>query len=147
MKIIIDADACPKAVLQCCQHAGKKWGVEVYTVASFAHEIENPFHVVVDNDSQAADLKIINMTKAKDIVVTQDWGLAAMVLGRAAFCLNPLGFAYDPNKMDFLLEEREVKAKLRRSGGRTKGPRKRTAAADERFAQTLEMTIQEAIKA
>lgn len=147
MKIIIDADACPKAVLQCCQQAGKKWRIEVYTVASFAHEIENPFHIVVDNDSQAADLKIINMTRAHDIVVTQDWGLAAMVLGRAAFCLNPLGFAYEPNKMDFLLEEREVKAKLRRSGGRTKGPRKRSSADDERFAQTLARTIEEAMKA
>lgn len=141
MKIIIDADACPKAVLAMCQVTGKKYGIEVYTVASFAHNIQNSHHITVDNNSQEADLRILNLTQPQDIVVTQDWGLAAMALGKAAACLSPSGRCYDAATMDFLLEEREVKAKLRRSGGRTKGPKKRTGQDDSRFAAVLEELI------
>jgi uncharacterized protein len=142
MKIIIDADACPKRVLEICKSLGEKCKVEVYTVASFDHHIENNYHITVDNTSQEADLKIINMTKANDIVITQDWGLAAMVLSKKADCLSPLGIAYDANKMDFLLEEREIKAKLRRGGGRTKGPQKRRAQDDLRFQEALEKILE-----
>jgi uncharacterized protein YaiI (UPF0178 family) len=142
MKIIIDADACPKHVLEICKLLGNKHKVEVYTVASFNHNIENKYHITVDNNSQEADLKVINMTKAHDVVITQDWGLAAMVLSKKADCLSPLGIQYDANKMDFLLEEREIKAKLRRSGGRTKGPQKRTANDDIRFQEVLEKILE-----
>lgn len=141
MKIIIDADACPKTALAICQAAGRKYGIEVYTVASFAHNIQNSHHITVDNNSQEADLRILNLTQCRDIVVTQDWGLAAMVLGKTAACLSPSGRCYDGATMDFLLEEREVKAKLRRSGGRTKGPKKRTGLDDSRFAAALEQII------
>lgn len=142
MKIIIDADACPKKVLEVCKLLGQKYKVEVYTVASFNHHIENKYHITVGNNSQEADLKIINMTKTNDIVITQDWGLAAMVLSKQADCLSPLGIQYDANKMDFLLEEREIKAKLRRSGGRTKGPQKRTTNDDLHFQKTLERILE-----
>jgi len=142
MKIIIDADACPKRVLEICKLLGDRYKLEVYTVASFDHNIKNQYHITVDNNSQEADLKIINMTKANDVVITQDWGLAAMVLSKKADCLSPLGIQYDANKMDFLLEEREIKAKLRRGGGRTKGPQKRTAQDDIRFQETLEAILE-----
>ena len=141
MKIIIDADACPKQVLEICKAVGKKYNIEIYTVASFDHNIDNQQHITVDKNSQEADLKIINMTKPGDLVITQDWGLAAMVLSKKADCLNPLGRQYDVNTMDFLLEERETKAKLRRGGGRTKGPKKRTIQDDERFQETLESIL------
>ena len=141
MKIIIDADACPKPVLEICKSVGKKYNIEIYTVASFDHNIDNQQHITVDKNSQEADLKIINMTKPGDLVITQDWGLAAMVLSKKADCLNPLGRQYDVNTMDFLLEERETKAKLRRGGGRTKGPKKRTIQDDTRFQETLESIL------
>ena len=62
MKIIIDADACPKPVLEICKSVGKKYNIEIYTVASFDHNIDNQQHITVDKNSQEADLKIINMT-------------------------------------------------------------------------------------
>ncbi len=83
-------------------------------------------------------MKIMNLAEAGDVVVTGDWGLAAMVLGKEAKCLNPTGREFRPERIGFLLEEREVKAKIRRRGGRTKGPKKRTAADDERFEFRLE---------
>ena len=141
MKIIIDADACPKTVLAICQQVANRAGVTVWTVASFNHHITNDNHVVVGSNPQEADMKIINLTEPGDIVITQDWGLAALVLGKKALALSPSGREYSPDKIEFLLEEREVKAKLRRSGGRTKGPKKRSLEDDEKFASKLERML------
>lgn len=143
MKLIIDADACPKAVLQHCLTAGARFDISVVTVASFNHQIASDQHITVGNASQEADLKIVNLTEANDLVITQDWGLAALVLAKKACCLSPSGREYRSEKMDFLLEEREIKAKVRRGGGRTKGPRKRQAEDDTRFAAELERLLQQ----
>jgi len=86
MKIIIDADACPRTVLQICLKLGRDYGVPVWTVASFNHNIESDHHIVVGNYPQEADLKVMNLTIAGDVAVTQDWGLAAMLLGKKAKC-------------------------------------------------------------
>ncbi len=137
MKIILDADACPKSVLHICMKAGHQYDIQVWTVASFNHSIESDHHVVVGSDPQEADIKIINLTEEGDIVVTQDWGLAAVVLGKGARCLSPTGREFRPDRIEFLLEEREIKSKLRRSGVRTKGPKKRTLEEDRRFEACL----------
>lgn len=146
MKVIVDADACPKGVLQACFDMGRKYNIEVWTVASFNHDIESDHHVVVGSDSQEADLKVMNLTEKGDIAVTQDWGLAAMIVGKQAKCLSPNGREYRPENIDFLLEEREMKAKYRRSGGRTRGPRKRTVKNDLNFLKVLEEMINEAVE-
>jgi hypothetical protein len=117
---------------------GRKYNIPIWTVASFNHDIESDHHVVVGGDSQEGDIKIVNLTEPGDIVVTGDWGLAAMVLGKGARCLGPIGREFRPEKIGFLLEEREIKAKFRRSGGRTKGPKKRTLQDDARFETSLE---------
>ncbi|MGI6091810.1 MAG: DUF188 domain-containing protein [Veillonellaceae bacterium] len=145
MKLIVDADACPKAALAICRRIGREQDVPVWTVASFNHNIVSDNHIVVGDASQEADLRIINLTEAGDIVITQDWGLAAMVLGKQAKCLSPDGRVYHPDKIEFLLEEREVKAKLRRGGGRTKGPKKRTIANDQAFEISLKRILSKAL--
>ncbi len=141
MKILVDADACPKSVLRICLNVGHKYDVPIWTVASFDHYIESDHHIIVGTDPQEADLKIINSTEAGDAVVTQDWGLAAIVVGKGARCLGPGGREFRSEKMEFLLEEREIKAKFRRSGGRTKGPKKRTLEDDRRFEGCLEKIV------
>lgn len=146
MKILIDADACPKNVLQICLKCGQKYAVPVWTVASFNHEIISDHHVVVGNSSQEADLKVMNLTEPGDIIVTQDFGLAAMILGKKAKALGPSGKEYLPETIDVLLEERDLKAKFRRSGGRTKGPSKRTSGEDQQFEQALIQLLEESKK-
>ena len=120
---------------------GRKYAIEVWTVANFHHNISSDNHVLVGGDSQEADIKLANLTNANDIVVTQDWGLAAIILGKRAFCLSPGGKEFREETIDFLLEEREAKAKVRRGGGRTKGPSKRTGDDDRRFAAALERLL------
>jgi len=141
MKILVDADACPRSALQICTELGRRYNIPVWTVASFNHHIESDHPIVVGDDSQEADTKILNLTETGDIVITGDWGLAAMVLGKGARCLSPAGREYRPEKIDFLLEEREAKARFRRGGGRTKGPKKRMPEDDERFASYLEKIL------
>jgi uncharacterized protein YaiI (UPF0178 family) len=133
MKILVDADACPRSVLHICMRLGQKYNIPVWTVASFDHNIESDHPIVVGDDFQEVDMKIINLTEARDIIITGDWGLAAMVLGKGAECLSPMGREFRSEKIEFLLEEREVKAKFRRGGGRTRGPKKRTSEDDRRF--------------
>lgn len=137
MKIIVDADACPQSALQICFKLGSQHQIEVWTVASFDHQIFSEHHITVGNNSQEADLKILNVTKAGDIIITQDFGLAAMVLGKGAYAMGPKGQEYRSETIDFLLEERELKAKYRRVGGRTKGPKKRMEEDDLAFSQCL----------
>jgi len=141
MKIVIDADACPKSALRVCMNAGREYGIPVWTVASIHHHIESDHHVVVGDASQETDIKIINMTDDGDVVITQDWGLAAMVLGKGAKCLSPTGREFCSDRVAFLLEEREVKSRFRRGGGRTKGPRKRTVEDDRQLEISLKQSL------
>ncbi len=138
MKILVDADACPRTALQICISLGRKYNIPVWTVASFNHRIESDHPVVVGDGFQEADIKIVNLTEPGDVVVTGDLGLAAMVLEKGAKCLSPIGREFHRENMDFLLEERDLKAKFRRGGGRTKGPRKRTSEEDQQFEVCLE---------
>jgi len=138
LKIIVDADACPKAVLQICIKVALKFDIPVWTVASFNHNIESDHHVVVGNASQEADIRVMNLAMSGDVAVTQDWGLAAMLLGKGVKCLTPHGREFSTNSIAFLLEEREAKAKFRRGGGRTKGPQKRIAEDDRKFEDCLQ---------
>jgi len=144
MKIIVDADAVPRPVLEICNKAARVFNVEVWTVANFNHRIESGHHITVGDGSQEADLKIINISAKGDIVVTQDFGLAAIVLSRGAHALSPRGMIYRRETIDFLLEERNIKARFRRGGGRTRGPAKRTEEENRKFRKSLFQCLENA---
>ncbi len=141
MKVLVDADACPRNVLQITLQLGRKYNIPIWTVASFNHVIESDHHIMVGSASQEADMKIINLTESGDVVITQDWGLAALVLGKKGYCIHPAGWGYRSDRIDFMLEEREMKAKMRRGGGRAKGPKKRTEENDLSFRMNLEQIL------
>ncbi|HQD75353.1 MAG: DUF188 domain-containing protein [Peptococcaceae bacterium MAG4] len=143
MKIIVDADATPKRALAICRKAAKEFDVDLVTVASFNHRIESDQHIVTGDAPQETDLQVLNLATAGDLVVTQDWGLAAIVLGKGAAALSPTGRVFREETIDFLLEERNIKAKHRRSGGRTRGPKKRTTEDDQRFEENLYRLLQD----
>lgn len=144
MKILVDADACPKKALEICMKLGEKYSVPVWTVASFNHHINSENHILVGDDPQETDVKIMNLSREGDIAITQDWGLAAMLLGKKVKCLSPSGKEFQRENIDFLLEERALKERHRRGGGRTRGPKKRTRAKDNIFKKRLENLLEEA---
>lgn len=146
LKVIVDADACPRGCLAILQKYQDKWGYRLLTVSSVDHQIENPHHITVDKGRDAADFAIVNHTQKGDIVITQDWGLAALVLAKRAFALSPSGRIYSEKNIEFLLEERSLKASFRRSGGRTKGPRARTTEDNARFENRFLLLLKQATK-
>lgn len=138
LRIIVDADSAPREVLATCQEAAKIFSAELWTVASFNHQINcGANHITVGNGPQEADMKIANIASSGDVVVTQDYGLAALALAKGASAISPWGKVYRIETIDFLLEEREVKARVRRGGGKTKGPSKRSADDNTNFRKNL----------
>lgn len=136
-KVIVDADACPRACLQVLHKHKREWNYRLLTIASVDHQIANADHIMVGKGADAADLAVMNNTSRGDIVVTQDWGLAALILGKGARALSPSGRIYSQQNIEFLLEERFLKARHRRAGGRTKGPSARTVQDDHKFEKNF----------
>lgn len=141
LRVIVDADACPKNCLQIIQKLSQIYHYQVITVASFNHQIQGADHYIVGNESQAADIMVSNLTKPGDIIVTQDWGLAAIILAKNAKALSPTGRIFETSTIDLLLEERNILAKYRRGGGRTKGPSKRSIQDDQNFETNLRRLV------
>lgn len=136
--IIVDADACPvKAEIE---QAGRQFGVQVVLVASFDHKMKmNPGVKVVqvDRSDQSVDLYIANQIRSGDILVTQDFGLAALGLAKGSICLTNRGQEYTDSSIDYLLERRHASAKLRRNGKHTKGPKPFTEEDRKNFLHGL----------
>lgn len=135
--MIVDADACPKNCLRIAQRLARQYNYELITVASFNHQISNENHHIVGDESQAADIAVVNLAQPGDIVITQDWGLAALILAKKAHAISPRGRIFSPEQIDLLLEERNLLAKYRSSGGRMKGPSKRSRDDDRLFETNL----------
>jgi uncharacterized protein YaiI (UPF0178 family) len=144
-RLLIDADACPRQVLAIAQALCRKNGWLCVTYASTNHALTGPHHVTVDAEPQAVDMKIANDVRTGDVVVTQDIGLAAMVLGKRAKALSPHGMIFDSENIVFQLEVRNEKARYRRGGGRTRGPAARSEEDNLRFEQALRHIMEEGV--
>lgn len=126
MKIIVDADACP--VKDIIFKATRDKNISVTLVSSISHfsNQDVPAHVetvYVDAGRDAADFKIVALASKDDIVVTQDYGLASLLLPKGTTVLHHKGFEYNEMNIDHLLSTRHISAAIRQGGGRTKGPR------------------------
>lgn len=94
--------------------------------------------------ADAADFAIVQELQPGDIVVTQDIGLAAMVLGRRARAIGVRGRIYELATIDSAMEMRHLEKRVRRQGGRTKGPSPFEDGDRERFADNLQRLIDSA---
>ena len=145
MKIMVDADACPvkEIILDCA----KKHGLEVIMVCDVAHMLfyneDFVTIVTVDQGADSADLAIANRTQGGDICITQDYGLASLLLAKKATVLHPNGFFYTSENIDRMLFERHLSREMRRQKKSRGGHiRKRTKADDEKFLYVLERAIE-----
>ncbi|NLB88854.1 MAG: YaiI/YqxD family protein [Syntrophomonadaceae bacterium] len=137
MRIIVDADSCP--VKEIIEEVAREYMVPVVMVSNLNHNITSNYSeiVVVDGNSQAADLAIINMTNGKDIIVTQDYGLASMVLGKKAQAISPSGNIYSLKNIDTLLMQRHINFKARQAGLKIPNSKKRSKTDDNKFRTNL----------
>ncbi len=140
-KIIVDADACP--VKEEIKSLAQTFHLEVIYVASYNHFGANradEHWVYVDTEKEAADLRIVNLSKKGDIVITQDIGLASMLLSKCTVFSNR-GEIYQDEMMTLMLEQRESRAKARRRGEYGKGPKAMTDQDRQTFKQNLEQFL------
>jgi uncharacterized protein YaiI (UPF0178 family) len=140
-RILVDADACP--VKEIILRMAKRRNIPVTMVIDTSHELDDGYSTVitVDKGSDSADYAIAGMVTSHDIVVTQDYGLAAMILAKGASAIDQNGMSYTDENIESLLEKRYIGQKIRRGGGRTKGPKKRTREDDERFKDAFGRTL------
>ncbi len=145
MQILVDADACP--VKDIIIRTAKKYRLPVTMIIDTSHELSDGYSTVitVDKARDSVDIKLINLLKRDDIVVTQDYGVAAMCLGKGAKALNQNGLIYSEGNIDRLLFERHLGQKVRRAGGRTGTIKKRTKENDENFERSFIKLIEEQI--
>lgn len=141
-RILIDADACP--VMDETIKIAKQFGAECLILCDTSHRIEREGAqtMVFSKGADSVDFALVNLVHAGDVVVTQDYGLAAMCLARNALVLNQDGMEYTADNIDALLLSRHTAKKIRNAGGRLKGPAKRTAAQDEAFSEVLIQLLQ-----
>lgn len=145
LKICIDGDGCP--VVDETIAVAQSFGLEVIIFCDTSHEIvrEGAVTVTVSKGSDSADFALVNKLNKGDIVVTQDYGLATMVLAKKGFCMDQNGREYTNENIDLLLNIRHINKKIRQGGGRTKGPKKRAKDANElykkKFRQFCEQII------
>ncbi len=147
MKIFIDADGCP--VVKNTLKLSKLFSIETIIVADTAHNFDSydaDQIITVSKGSDSADFRIVNMISKNDIVITQDYGLAAMCLAKKANVINQNGLIYTEDNIDTLLVQRHIGKKIRNSGGRMKGPSKRTHQQDITFETNLKQVIKNALE-
>lgn len=144
MKIYIDADACP--VVDSVILEAEKAEIPVVMVKSFSHfspanDPSNVEVIYVDKGADMADFRIIKLVQQNDIVITQDYGLASLCLGKGCHVLHHKGFAYTEKNIDQLLHSRYTSAMARKSGHKTRGPKAFTQEDRTKFKHLLTQTI------
>ena len=125
-KLLIDADACP--VIDIAIRISCQYEIETFLFCDTSHRIErdNAITITVPKGPDSVDFKLVNAVSKNDIVITQDYGLAAMCLAKGAITVDQNGREMNAENIDQLLSFRYESVKIRRSGGRTRGPKKRT---------------------
>lgn len=137
MKILIDADGCP--VVDSTVAMAKKYHIECLLLCDTSHvfEKEGVKTLTFSKGADSVDFALVNLARPGDVVVTQDYGLAAMCLARNAVALNQDGMEYTEDNIDALLFQRHTAKKIRNAGGRLKGPPKRRPEQDAAFRDML----------
>ncbi|WP_297131586.1 DUF188 domain-containing protein [uncultured Eubacterium sp.] len=141
MKILIDADGCP-VVKQATQIA-KENNIEVVIFCDTSHIINSDYAqiITVSKGADSVDFALVNEVQSGDIVVTQDYGLAAMVLSKGGKAITQNGMIISDGNLGLLLTSRYESKKARMSGAHLKGPKKRTIQNDEAFIKSFKSLL------
>lgn len=145
MELFIDADGCP--VTDLAVRLAGQYHIPCTIFCDTAHRIERDgaATVTVSKGADSVDFALVNRIHTGDVVVTQDYGLAAMCLSRKAIPIHQDGMVYTDDNIDGLLFFRAAAKKIRNAGGRLKGPSRRTKEQDKAFAAALEQLLREAL--
>ena len=142
MKIYIDADGCP--VVNIAVNIAMEHNLEIIIVKNYAHIIEDNYATIVSVDisRDSADFYITNKVEKDDIVITQDYGLAAMCLSKKAIPINQNGTIFSQNNIDGMLNRRHLHQQLRKQNKYYSKSKKRNSDLDRIFEVNLRNLIE-----
>ena len=148
MKIYVDADACP--VIGIVEKMAEKYKISCILLCDTNHVLRSDYSdiIVVEAGTDAVDFKLISLLHRGDVCVTQDYGVAAMALGKGCYVIHQNGKRYTNENINQMLLERHLAKKARRSSKKNhlKGPAKRTEKDNQRFEESFEKMIRKTIK-
>lgn len=143
-KVLVDADACP--VVRIVENICKEYSLPCVLLCDTNHVLTSDYAEVkvIGAGADAVDFALINLCRRGDIVVSQDYGLAAMVIGKGAFAIHQSGNWYTNENIDRMLLERHLakKARMGKRKSHLKGPSKRKKEDDERFEKSFRELIE-----
>ena len=144
-RVLVDADACP--VIRIVERVAKVNGIPVTLLCDTNHVLMSDYAEVkvIGAGADAVDFALINLCRRSDIVVTQDYGVAALALGKGAYAIHQSGGLYTQDNIDQMLMERHLARKARMGKGKhhLKGPKKRTKEGDEAFETAFRKLLTE----
>ncbi len=147
MNIFVDADACPVTAI--VEKNAIEYQIPVVLLCDTNHMLSSEYCTVkvIDAGRDAVDIALINLVKKDDIVATQDYGVAAMALGRDAKAIHQSGRWYTNENIDRLLMERHIAKEARRKSSKNHlhGPKKRTDEDNKRFEESFRQLIEQSI--
>lgn len=147
LHILVDADACP--VVRQVEENASRHVLPVMLLCDEHHIIRSDYSQVryVSAGADAVDIALMNLCRRGDIVITQDYGVAAMALGKGAYAIHHTGKRYTNENIDLLLMERHLAKKARRASSKhhLHGPAKFTEADRQKFSAAFEMLITEVL--
>lgn len=144
-RVLVDADACP--VIRIVERIAKAHGMPVTLLCDKNHVLTSDYAnvKVIGAGADAVDFALINLCRRGDVVVTQDYGVAALALGKGAYAIHQCGGLYTQDNIDQMLMERHLACKARMGKGKhyLKGPKKRAKEEDEAFEAAFEQLVME----
>lgn len=144
MKIWVDADACPRAVKDILFRVAERTEISVIFVANQWLRLPNSTFIHLIQVGQGADIaddEIANKCEAGDLIITADIPLAARIVEKGAWALDPRGRLYDKNNIGQILDMRNFMDTLRGSGVETGGPSSFGQKERFKFANELDRFI------
>ena len=148
MKILVDADACP--VVKKIESVARQHQIPVILFCDTSRILQSSYSQieVVGAGPDAVDFALIKECAAGDIVITQDYGLAAMALSKKAYALRCNGMRYTDENIVRMLEERHIVKKVRRTARMSalRGLKMLGRRIDGNFHQTLDGLILEVME-
>lgn len=142
MKIYVDADGCP--VVDIAIKLAKEYKLEIIVVKNYAHIINDDYATIitVDISRDSADYYIVNKVKRGDIVISQDYGFAAMAMSKEAICITQNGLIISNDNIDGMLNSRHINQKMRREKKIYSKIKKRNPLANVQFEKSLRALIE-----
>jgi uncharacterized protein YaiI (UPF0178 family) len=150
LKLWIDADAAPRDVKDVVFRVARRLKVETLLVANqpLSAPWDHPYvsAVRVAGGLDVADQYIADQAEPGDVAVTADIPLAARLVDKGVFVLDPRGLEYTEDNVGEKLAGRDLMTELRSAGMVGGGPRPFGPKDRQSFAVALDRVVSRALR-